>query len=271
MGDDNAVYTLECVNRRQLLGARALNERSLLIRGLPFLRTKTIDIYIDDLVILSILHFSDVHVDSSPIEVQRADALYDFLQLPTSASKSGSTLLGEFWRGRLDGVSGTLGFPLTRRVSLMLITMLVAAVGVNRTLLERLLEGCAFALAFRRGAVVSFDVSHTAAVTLSPSRRHRVNGALLDDLLLVTGLAALLLQTNLRAEPCEKLYATDASPGGAGLRCRGSLARFVRKQENACALIGKSKNHRATCTMAVQCFHTVSSRANISISWNARA
>ena len=89
MGDDNAVYTLECVNRRQLLGARAQNERSLLITGLPFLRTKTIDIYIDDLVILSILHFSDVHVDSSPIEVQRADALYDFLQMPhTRASQA---------------------------------------------------------------------------------------------------------------------------------------------------------------------------------------
>ena len=47
----------------------------------------------------------------------------------------------------------------------MLITMLVAAVGVNRTLLERLLGGCAFALAFRREAFVSFDVSLTAAVT----------------------------------------------------------------------------------------------------------
>ena len=42
-----------------------------------------------------------------------------------------------------------------------------------------------------------------------------MNGALLDELLLVTGLAPLL-QMNLRAEASEKLYATDASPGGAG-------------------------------------------------------
>ena len=55
MGDVNAVYTLECAHRRQLLAARALNERSLLIRGLPFPRTKTIgDVYVDDLVILSV-------------------------------------------------------------------------------------------------------------------------------------------------------------------------------------------------------------------------
>ena len=67
----------------------------------------------------------------------------------------------------------------------MLTTMLVAVVGVNRMLLQRLLEGWAFVL------------------------------ALLDELLLVTGLAPLL-QTNLRAKPTATLHATDASPSGAG-------------------------------------------------------
>ena len=44
------------LTRRHLLAARALNERSLLIRGLSFPRTKTIgDVYIDDLVILIVL------------------------------------------------------------------------------------------------------------------------------------------------------------------------------------------------------------------------
>ena len=88
--------------------------------------------------------------------------------------------------------------------------MLVAAVGAN--LLQRFLGGCASALAF---AFASLAVSCTAAVTLPPCVRCRVNGALLNELLLVTGLA-FLLETNLRAEPCEKLYATDASPDVAG-------------------------------------------------------
>ena len=66
-----------------------------------------------------------------------------------------------------------------RRVSLMIITMLVAAVGANRTLLLRLLRGWAFALAFRREVFASLDVSYTAA-TLPPSRRCRVNGGLLE-------------------------------------------------------------------------------------------
>ena len=42
-----------------------------------------------------------------------------------------------------------------------------------------------------------------------------MNGALLDELLLVTGLAPLL-PTTLRAKHRETLYATDASPSGAG-------------------------------------------------------
>ena len=79
-----------------------------------------------------------MHLVSPPIEVQRADALYDFLQMHTNAGKAGSTLSGEFWSGRLDGVSGTFGFPLERRVLLMLVTMLISAMGVNRTLLQRI-------------------------------------------------------------------------------------------------------------------------------------
>ena len=95
-GDVNALYTLECAHRRQLLAARALNERSLPIRGLSVPRTKTIgDVYIDDLAILSVLQFSDVHVASLPIEVRRADALYDFFQMPTNAGKSGRESSGE--------------------------------------------------------------------------------------------------------------------------------------------------------------------------------
>ena len=46
---------------------------------------------------------------------------------------------------------------------------------------------------------------------------------LLDVLLLVTGLAPFL-ETNLPAEPCETLYATDASPSGAG-GCFASTTR----------------------------------------------
>ena len=41
---------------------------------------------------------------------------------------------------RVDGISGTLGFPVECPLSLMLTTMVIVAVGVNRTILQRVLE-----------------------------------------------------------------------------------------------------------------------------------
>ena len=154
--------------------------------------------------------------------------------MPTDAGKSGSTLAGEFWGGRLDNVSGTLGFPLARRVSLMLNPMLAAAVGVSRTLLQRLLGSWGFALAFHREVFASLDVSCTATTTLPPSRRCRVNGALLDEPVLVTGLAPLLaLRMRLRVA-----LAAASRPGSP-------CTSWPRRQESTCALIGKAMNHRA--------------------------
>ena len=88
MGDVNAVYNFLCGHRRQLLAAaRGLNERSLLLRGPPFPRTKTIgDGFIDDLVILSVLHFSDAHRGSLPIEVRRRRC---FARLPADGDECG--------------------------------------------------------------------------------------------------------------------------------------------------------------------------------------
>ena len=49
-----------------------------------------------------------------------------------------------------------------------------------------------------------------------PTRRHTpAHGALLDDLLVVAGIAPLL-QADLRTQPRYDLFATDASPSGAG-------------------------------------------------------
>ena len=104
-GDVNAVHTLGCAPRRHLLFARALNERSPLIRELPFPRTKTIgDVYIDDLVIPSVLQFSDAHVASSPTEVQRTRRRVQGTRIPsrTASLAHAHHDAGRFYTGKSD-------------------------------------------------------------------------------------------------------------------------------------------------------------------------
>ena len=155
----------------------------LLIRGLPSPRTKT---YTSTILSSSVFcNFQTCMSIRRPSNCSEPMFCMIF-QMPANAGKSGSTLAGEFWGGHLDGVSGTIGFHLERWVSLMVITMLISAVGVNRTLLRRLLGGWAFALAFRR--VASLDVSYTAATTLTLSRRCRLNGLCLMNFCLSQSL-----------------------------------------------------------------------------------
>ena len=125
--------------------------------------------------------------------------------------------------------------------------MLIAAVGVNEDALATPLGRWKFAVAVRREAFAGLDVSHTAAATLRPCRRCGVDGALLDELLLVTGLDPLL-QTNLQEKPCSKLYATDGVGLAAALhpshkRHGSPFTIWPKRRRNTDALIGKAKNH----------------------------
>ena len=61
-------------------------------------------------------------------------------------------------------------------------TMLIVAVGVNRTLLQPLLGGWASALASRREVFACFDVSNVAAASPPLRTLRQVKGALLDVL-----------------------------------------------------------------------------------------
>ena len=70
--------------------------------------------------------------------------------MPTTQSETG--FRAEFWGGALDGIAGTLGFPMCRRTSLMCVTLTGAVLGLTRTSSQRLLGAWNFALCFRREA-----------------------------------------------------------------------------------------------------------------------
>ena len=119
------------------------------------------------------------------------------------------------WVGQLDGKRGKLGFGVGRRVSLMLAMVMGAARGLSGNDFRRLLGLWVYALSVRREALSILDVAFVAAECFPPRRHCAIEGALLDELLMST-FHAPFLDANLRAEAHLHLFATDASPWGAG-------------------------------------------------------
>ena len=105
-------------------------------------------------------------------------------------SKRDATVHAEFWSGALDGVAGTLGFPMCRRTSLLFVTLTGVVLGVARTPLQHLLGAWNFALSFRREASCCLGVAFLG--TLPVRRPVPTNGAVLEGLFLVCGIAPLL-------------------------------------------------------------------------------
>ena len=99
MGGLNAVYAGEGAHRRQLLSVGSLQTRSMLHPGC--------DVYIDDLFILAMVHFSRLHLKDDFVPAQCADTLYESLGMVVFAKKCGSAFEHEVCRGQLDGKRGS--------------------------------------------------------------------------------------------------------------------------------------------------------------------
>jgi hypothetical protein len=236
MGDANAVTAVLHANRKMLLEANVKPEE-LLMRGLPFPRGGRLgDIYIDDLVLLSVVPFLEVRggsvlhwlrrqarrrekiilptMDRRNEEVNRVWLHYGMPQSEHKAVDGGARV--DVWGGELWTLEGKLGFPRGRRASLMMATLLAVAGGASGRVLEQLVGGLTFALAFRREALSFLSASYGACRSLPKRRWCTVDGALGDELTACCfGLP--LLEANLRSRLCGSVFATDASStmGGA--------------------------------------------------------
>ena len=214
VGDTNAVTVLELAHRRQLINANVLSLETLLPRERPLPEGPEFgDVYIDDLSLFSILHMSRLHELRNCPRAKRAEHVFQKLAMPTSSGKSETGFKAEFWGGSGRDLSLT-GVPTQRRTTLMYVTVLGALLGVTRGSLQQIL-GVEFCFhSFRREAIYCSDVAFTCARKLPTRRPVPACGALLDDLLLVTGTGPLL-QADLRALRHD-LFATDVSPSAAG-------------------------------------------------------
>ena len=199
MGDTNAVSVLEMAHGRQFINAGVLHTDSLQSPERPLPQGNEFgDEYIDDLVLFSILHFSRLNELKHCLRAAQA-RMCGQLSMPTAQSEGAAGVRAEFWDGA-HGIAGTLGIPISRRTSLVYVTLTGAVLGVARTSLQQLLGAW---------------MKHHAVSTL-PSWRHacflRVAiGALLDGQLLLCGIGPLL-QADLRTSPRLQIFATDATP-----------------------------------------------------------
>ena len=164
----------------------------------------------DNLVILAVVHVSRLHLKDDFAPAQRANTLYESLGMVVSAKKCGSAFEHEVWGRPVGRKSGKAVFRLGTSSVVDACHRDETARGLSGHDFRRLLGLWVYALSFRREALSVLDVAFVAAECFPPRRRCAVEGAF------VTAFPAPLLDADLRAQPHLQLFATDASPSGAG-------------------------------------------------------
>ena len=122
------------------------------------------------------------------------------------------------WGAHFQGDCGLLSMDCTKLAALCLVTSRVASLGIcTEKLLQKLLGLWAFACQFRRPMFALFSESCSMShLHGKPSEPFRMPRALQQELQLAAALG-MLASTSLRTQVCETVFATDASPEGAGL------------------------------------------------------
>jgi len=216
-GDLNAVYVAEECHRNFLISKGILDNNMLLMPGKVFPRSFVFgDVYIDDLVVLAMFHFSR-RGHRQDIEIaHQADRAYATHDIPiNSKTVDGEIDCAQFWGCEVRGIDGTLAFPMLRRLNLMALTLVSLCVPVSGHQLQRLLGAWNYCCSFRREYASVLGRSYTLASKMPPQRKILLGGPVVDELLTLCFCAPFMF-TNLRAQPCLDIVASDASSYAGG-------------------------------------------------------
>ena len=174
-------------------------------------------LYLDSVDQLRVVSRSMVKVlegKPSP-EHERFTKACEDMGLPRNESKTlSSALKGTLQGGELDSESGVFTLQLDKmRMNLMMCLHLIASPKWKRKDLAGVAGRLVFAAAFRRPLLAAmeevFTFLHASSGTSVPSLKAY------DEIVSMVALLPLAF-TNVRAPICKRLYATDASPTGAG-------------------------------------------------------
>ena len=150
--------------------------------------------------------------------LEKASAAYEDAHLRTSKKKSvrnssRSVVLG----CELDGLRGSVQAPCLRVLALCRITLMLLQVGCStRHLLESILGSWIFVLLFRRPLFALLSNVFNEGRDLPEHQVFVLSTGAKQELMLLI-LFAPFSKTNIRAEPLDTVYASDASLEGAGI------------------------------------------------------
>ena len=231
MGDHWAPAIAQVAHEQLLMASRALVKEEHLVLGSPIPRSPShhfSGVCIDDKLSLQVfpehVPANDDQVGSSCRDLQalaQADAAYSKVGLechPKKRLRRADNF--KAWGAHFDGNACLVGMDRTKLVMLSFLTALLAQKGVvSERLLQKVLGLWAFALQFRRPLFsllhAAYHVGHPEGCPVSPFRMPRT---LQVELWMLSVLGPLSI-TNLKAQVSPFVYATDASPDGAGIVC----------------------------------------------------
>ena len=158
---------------------------------------------------------------------RQAEAAYQQVNLvPHPVKKQRHQTRGTWLGAYFDGELGLVSAPLDRTLVLMLCTCEIARRGAcTPQLLQTLLGSWIHVLMFRRPALCVLNAVFADAARMPATQIMRLSRNSRNELLCVS-LLGPLLQTDLRASWCPKVFMMDASPSGAGL-CEADATRSV--------------------------------------------
>lgn len=225
LGTSFAVEVAQHTHTALLRRAGVLNPREQVCYRRPLPRGPTLQLLcIDDLAVLQKVprHVSgsyDKCYRGDRVLLGKAGAAYKGVGLRTSAKKAvrdefQATILG----GEVDGRRGTLNAPRLRILALSRLTLRLVYLGYTaKQLMETIVGSWIFVLLFRRPLLALFnDVFHEGEHIKHRHQIFKLSTRSKQELFLVA-LWCPFAGTNLRAQPLDKIFCSDASLAGGGV------------------------------------------------------
>ena len=232
MGTSFAVEVAQHTHSALLQRAGVLKPEQQVCYRKPLPRSPTLQLLcIDDLAILQKVPKGTPPTSSSVYRgdrllLEKANRTYDDVGLRTSVKKavrdsSSTVVLG----GELDGRRGLVNAPRLRILTLAKLTLRLVRIGWStKHLLEMLVGSWIFILLFRRPLLsILNDVFHEGDTARNRHEAFRLSVGARQELILVAMWAPFAF-SNLRAQPLDQIFCTDASLHGAGV-CAASFSR----------------------------------------------